>query len=188
MKRLPLLASMLIMVVALASCDSVSDLPPIEAQQQPGEYLLGPGDEIRVTVFGQPELSSSYLVSDAGLVAIPLIEGVEATGVTTDALAERIAAELRGAQVVLEPSVSVEVRAYRPFFILGEVTAPGRYPYVSDMSVLTAVAIAGGFTSRGRRDVFEITRAQDGTTFQGQARPEVRVQPGDVIRVLERYF
>ncbi|WP_119169274.1 polysaccharide biosynthesis/export family protein [Algihabitans albus] len=188
MKRLTLLALKLFLVVTLVSCGGVSDLPPIENERQFGEYLLGPGDEIRVTVFGQPELTGSYLVSDSGQVAVPLIAGIEASGVTADNLAERIAEELRSAEVVLEPSVSVEVRTYRPFFILGEVAGPGRYPYESDMTVLTAVAIAGGFTDRGRRDLFEITRARDGTTLQGQAGPEVRIQPGDVIRVLERYF
>ena len=188
MKRFSLLALKLFVVLALVSCESVSDLPPIENEQQFGEYLLGPGDEVRVTVFGQPELTGSYLVSDSGEIAVPLIPGVEASGVTADSLAERITAELQSAEVVLDPAVSVEVRRYRPFFILGEVAGPGSYPYVSDMTVLTAVAIAGGFTDRGRRDLFEITRARDGTTLQGQAGPEVRIQPGDVIRVLERYF
>jgi polysaccharide export outer membrane protein len=184
LRHLPFLC----MALLAAGCSGVADLPPVDPGPPSGEYRLGPGDEVRVMVFDQPQLSDLYLVSDSGEIALPLIEPIQAAGATTHTVARRIAEELAAAQVVVSPSVSVEVRQYRPFFILGEVAEPGRYPYESDMTVLTAVAIAGGFTDRGRHDLFEITRARDGTNVRGRAEPETRIRPGDVIRVLQRYY
>ena len=107
-------------------------------------YTLGPGDKLRVVVFGQDGISNTYIVDAGGNVSLPLIGSVPARGITTLQLSQRIAERLKQGYV-REPHVTVEVESYRPFFILGEVTTPGQYPYVADMTVETAIAIAGGF-------------------------------------------
>jgi len=112
---------------------------------------------LRVVVFGQEGLTNAYLVDAAGCIDVPLIGQVLARGATTEELAYRIAAKLRNG-FIREPHVAVEVVVYRPFFILGEVTAPGQYPYVPRMTAETAVAIAGGFTPRAFRRNLTVDR------------------------------
>ena len=119
------------------------------APGQPG-YGLDAGDRLRIVVFGQDGLTNSYAVDASGNIDMPLIGAVAARGLTTDQLAARISDKLRDGYI-REPHVAVEIEAYRPFFILGEVTQPGQYPYVANMTVETAVAIAGGFTARAQR-------------------------------------
>ncbi|WP_201286442.1 polysaccharide biosynthesis/export family protein, partial [Escherichia coli] len=114
-------------------------------------YNLGPGDKLRVVVYGQEGLTNSYAIDAAGAVTMPLIGSVPARGRTPAGLAAEITARLRNG-FIRDPSVAVEIESYRPFFILGEVQAPGQYPYVPNMTVESAVAIAGGFSPRARRD------------------------------------
>ena len=114
-------------------------------------YHLDAGDRLRVVVYGQEGLTNTYAIDAGGSITMPLIGAVPARGRTTAGLAAEIAAKLRKG-FIREPSVAVEVEAYRPFFILGEVAAPGQYPYVPNMTVESAVAIAGGFSPRARRD------------------------------------
>ena len=106
-------------------------------------YTLDTGDKLRVVVFGQDGLSNSYVVDASGAITMPLIKAVPARGLTTATLARAVAERLRQG-FVREPHVAIEVEAYRPFFILGEVTAPGQYAYVPQMTVEKAVAVAGG--------------------------------------------
>src|SRR5690348_16769692 len=113
----------------------------------PTPYTLDAGDRLRVVVFGQPGISNSYTVDAGGNVTLPLVGTIAARGRTTQALAKTITERLK-AGYVREPNVSVEVEAYRPFFILGEVTTPGQYPYVANITAQAAVAIAGGFSPR----------------------------------------
>src|SRR6266581_3631662 len=114
-------------------------------------YRLDAGDKLRVVVYGQEGLTNTYAIDAGGSITMPLIGAVPARGRTPAGLAAQIAAKLRNG-FIREPSVAVEIEAYRPFFILGEVAAPGQYPYVPNMSVESAVAIAGGFSPRARRD------------------------------------
>jgi polysaccharide export outer membrane protein len=152
-------------------------------------YRLDTGDKLRIVVFGQEGLSNSYFVDAAGQVTIPLIGAVTARGLTTQALARAVAAKLR-AGFIREPHVAIEVETYRPFFILGEVTLPGQYPYVPNMTVETAVAIAGGFTPRAYRYDVKIDRPTAGETMRSRASVPLltRVQPGDTIVIKERWF
>jgi polysaccharide export outer membrane protein len=161
----------------------VAQLPPDPA------YRLDTGDKLRVVVFGQEGLSNSYLVDAAGQVTIPLIGAVMARGLTTQGLARSVAAKLR-AGFIREPHVAIEVETYRPFFILGEVIQPGQYPYVPNMTVETAVAIAGGFTPRAYRYDVKIDRPTAGDTTRSRASVPLltRVQPGDTIIIKERWF
>jgi protein involved in polysaccharide export with SLBB domain len=150
-------------------------------------YTLDSGDRLRVVVFGQDGLSNSYLVDASGHIAMPLIGSVSARGLTTDELSSRIGERLRQG-FVREPHVAVEVEAYRPFFILGEVTQPGQYPYVADMTVETAVAIAGGFGPRAYRQTVELTRVVNGRPEQMTVPTSYALRPGDTINVHERWF
>ena len=150
-------------------------------------YTLGSGDRLRIIVFGQDALSNTYAVDAAGHIAMPLIGVVPAAGSTTASLARALEAKLRGG-FLRDPKVSVEVEAFRPFFILGEVTLPGQYPYVSGMTVQTAVAIAGGFTPRGYSGNADVTRTVDGKAYTAPVPITQPVQPGDTIVIRERFF
>jgi len=150
-------------------------------------YTLDSGDRLRIVVFGQDGLSNSYVVDASGHIAMPLIGSVPARGATTDELSSRIAERLRQG-FIREPHVAVEIEAYRPFFILGEVTAPGQYPYVADMTVETAVAIAGGFGPRALRKTVTVTRIVNGRQLQMTVPVSYPLRPGDTINVQERWF
>jgi polysaccharide export outer membrane protein len=157
------------------------------APAQQWAYTLDSGDRLRVVVFGQDGLTNSYVLDASGQIAMPLIGTVPARGLTTDQLSERITDMLRQGYV-REPHVVAEVEAYRPFFILGEVTAPGQYPYTPNMTVETAVAIAGGFGPRGLRTSVIISRNFNGQQFRYQAPISAPIHPGDTIQVQERWF
>jgi polysaccharide export outer membrane protein len=150
-------------------------------------YTLDAGDRLRIVVFGQDALSNSYIVGASGVIAVPLVGTIPARGLTTTQLAGAIAARLRRG-FVRDPSVSVEVETYRPFFVLGEVTYPGQYPYVPDMTVESAVAIAGGFTPRALRNQAEVTRRIAGAPARLVLPLTERLRPGDTITIGERWF
>ncbi|RTL76287.1 MAG: polysaccharide export protein, partial [Bradyrhizobiaceae bacterium] len=122
-----------------------------------GPYRLDAGDKLRIVVFGQEGLTNTYAVDAGGSITMPLIGGVRAKGLSPAELAGVITARLKHGYI-REPYVAVEIEAYRPFFILGEVTAPGQYPYVPNMTAESAVAIAGGFTPRAQRQDVKLTR------------------------------
>jgi polysaccharide export outer membrane protein len=163
---------------------------PIMASAMPEDssaYTLDSGDKLRVVVFGQDGLSSSYSVDPSGRITMPLIGAVHARGMTTAGLQQSIVGMLKNGYV-REPHVAVEVEAYRPFFILGEVTLPGQYPYVPNMSVETAVAIAGGYTPRAFKRQIEISRPVNGMTERMVVSANYPVRPGDTIKISERWF
>lgn len=150
-------------------------------------YTLDSGDRLRVVVFGQDGITNSYTVDAGGNVNLPLIGAVPARGTSTQQLAKAIADRLRRGYV-REPHVTVEVETYRPFFILGEVTTPGQYPYVANMTVETAVAIAGGFGPRASKKTVELTRNSPTQRMRGSVPLNYPLQPGDTIVVKERWF
>lgn len=150
-------------------------------------YTLASGDRLRVIVFGQDALSNYYSVDGSGHISMPLIGLVPAHGLTTVALERAIENRLRNG-FLREPRVAVEVEAYRPFFVLGEVAAAGQYPYINGMTVQNAIAVAGGFTPRGYRWSAELTRVVDGRTITASVPITQTVRPGDTIVVRERLF
>ena len=150
-------------------------------------YTLDAGDKLRIVVFGQDGISNTYIVDAGGKVNLPLVGGVPARGISTQQLSQRIAERLKQGYV-REPHVTVEVETYRPFFILGEVTNPGQYPYVADMTVEKAIAIAGGFAPRAAKSTVEITRNAPGQSFRGQVPLSYPLSPGDTVLVKERWF
>ena len=157
------------------------------ASRHDAPYHLDAGDKLRVVVFGQEGLTNTYAIDAGGAITMPLIGAVAARGRTPAGLAAEIAARLRNGYI-REPSVAVEVESYRPFFILGEVAAPGQYPYVPNMSVESAVAIAGGFSPRAKRDSVTLTHNEASATSRAIVPLGTSINPGDTILVGERWF
>lgn len=152
-----------------------------------GPYLLDTGDRLRIFVYGQPSLSRLYVVDHAGKISVPLIGSVNARGRTTSDLERAIRSRL-SSELVRDPQVTVDVQQNRPFFVLGEVRNAGQYPYVSGMTVETAVAIAGGYTERASDRSFRISRRVNGGVEQMLAPADYVLQPGDTVFVYERFF
>ncbi len=182
-------------VVAVASRSSFGepgDAPgmprgPQAVADTDGPYLLDTGDRLRIFVYGQPNLSRVYTVDHAGLITVPLIGTVKARGLTTMDLEGSITSQL-GAEYVRNPHVTVDIQQNRPFFILGEVRNAGQFPYVSGMTVETAVAIAGGYTERASDRKFRISRRINGYVEQIEAPSDYVIKPGDTVYVFERFL
>jgi len=179
-------------VTALAFCLAAAGcaqpgVSRIFADQLNAPYVLSTGDKMRVLVFGQDNLSNIYTVDAAGRFSMPLIGSVPASGMTTAGLEQDVAKRLRNG-FIRDPHVSIEVEQYRPFFVLGEVTQSGQFPFVNGMTAQTAVAIAGGFTPRAERDGVEISRPIDGKIVTGFVPITYPLRPGDTITVKERWF
>ena len=150
-------------------------------------YRLDAGDKLRVMVYGQEGLTNTYAIDAGGSITMPLIGAVPARGRTPAGLAAEITAKLRNGYI-RDPSVAVEIESYRPFFILGEVAAPGQYPYVPNMSVESAVAIAGGFSPRARRDRVTLTHTDSSGSMRVMVPLGTSLSPGDTVLVGERWF
>jgi len=150
-------------------------------------YKLGSGDQIKITVFKQEELSGEYTINGAGQIALPLIGDVNTKDLTVKQVEEAIADKLKP-DYLLNPRVNVQVLNYRPFYILGEVKEPKSYPYVDGMTYLNAVAIAGGFTYRAKEDHVMVIRMNDPKKNEVRLNMDEKVMPGDVIHVEERFF
>jgi polysaccharide export outer membrane protein len=149
-------------------------------------YRLDNGDQLRITVFGQDNMTGEYSVDGSGFISMPLIAQVEARGHTAKELEQEISERLVSGGLLINPSVNVQILTYRPFFILGQVAHPGQFVYIENMSVLTAVAMAGGFTNRANTDGFTITRKVGNKIIEARAQRNTVVKPGDVIYVHER--
>ena len=150
-------------------------------------YKLDAGDKLRVVVYGQEGLTNTYAIDAGGAITMPLIGAVAARGRTPGGLAAEISAKLRNGYI-RDPSVAVEIESYRPFFILGEVAAPGQYPYVPNMSVESAVAIAGGFSPRALRDRVTLTHSDNSGASRYVVPLGTSIGPGDTVLVGERWF
>ncbi|QPF88422.1 polysaccharide export protein [Bradyrhizobium genosp. L] len=173
--------------VAPAPAPVVYAAPAVEPVAYDNSYHLGPGDKLRVVVYGQEGLTNSYSIDAAGSITMPLIGTVPARGRTPAGLAAEITGRLRNGYI-REPSVAVEIEAYRPFFILGEVAAPGQYPYVPNMTVESAVAIAGGFGPRAKRDSVTLTHSDASGSGRFVVPLGTPMAPGDTVFVGERWF
>jgi polysaccharide export outer membrane protein len=178
---------LLLLLPWLGGCVPGSGLPPL-APYDGTTYRLGVGDRVHITTFGLETLTGTFRVNDAGAIEMPLLGSVPAATLTPRALGAEIGADLSQRKLLNDPSVSVEVEDYRPIFVLGEVGRPGQYAYQPGMRVLTAVAIAGGYTYRAVQSHAQDLRAVDGTPHTGKVAPDDYVAPSDVITVLERYY
>lgn len=184
-----------------APVSTIADSAPEHRSEQPdfshgqigqstvmASYLLGSGDKIKVTVFGEPDLSSTYLVNEEGFISMPLIGEVDVKDKTIFSVKDMIVLRLQDGYLK-HPSVAMEVAEFRPIYIMGEIRSPGRYNFVTDMTIRNAVAIAGGFTYRANERRITITRGKNGTEdVKIELGPDDKVHPGDIILVKERFF
>lgn len=166
-----------------AQVTSASPAPPANTTAAGTEaYVLGTNDRVRITVFNETSLSGEFTIDGSGRAALPLIGEVQAAGITVQAFEDRIEDRLRHGYLN-DPRVSVEVMNFRPFYIMGEVVRPNQYPYSSNLSVMNAVATAGGFTPLADQSRAFIRRAGSEMETQVTLTPEMLVQPGDTIRI-----
>jgi polysaccharide export outer membrane protein len=183
-----LAAAMLAGGAAAQAADAVS--APVQhapAGAPADDYRLGPADKIRVIVFGEDSLSGEFVVSGNGKVSLPLIGEVQASGLTVRAFQDEVQNALK-AGYLKDPRVSAEVLNFRPYYILGEVSSPGKYPYTDDLTVVNAVATAGGFTYRANKGKVYIKRIGEPHEREYRLTATTRVLPGDTIRIPERLF
>jgi len=165
----------------------VADSAAAPAAAKLDDYRLGAADKIRVLVYNEPNLSGEYSVSSSGTLSLPLIGDVAAAGRTTDQIRQEIEQRL-AAGYLRAPQVSIDVLEYRPFFILGEVNKPGDYPYTADLTVMKAVATANGFTYRADQKHVWLKHAGQSKEEKYTITSDLPLQPGDTIRIGERYF
>lgn len=151
-------------------------------------YILGINDRVRVLVFGEQSLSGEFLVDSTGRIAMPFIGEIQAAGLTRRQLEEALEHKLSSEEILLDPRVSVDFLNLRPYYILGEVTRPGEYPYTQGLNVFNAVATAGGFTSLANQTRIMIKRQGEQTETEYSLMSPITVQPGDTIRVIKGAF
>lgn len=172
--------------------DSATTPAPIYATAGPTAftpevYRLGPGDKVKVRVFQEDDLSGEFSIGGDGAVNMPLIGSVPAAGLTTSELGTALRQQL-GHGYIQNPKVAVEVFEYRPFFITGEVKNGGQYPYQIGLSVQQAVAMAGGYTYRGKQNVVYIRHEGEDDEIRYSLTRRIPVHPGDNLRIPERFF
>lgn len=189
MRRTSWVTALAAVTVMVSSCAAggpggLAPLPPSASQ----EYRLGTGDKIRLSVYGLDAMNAEYTVGDSGYLSLPLIQGIQVSGLTLREAEQAIAAKLSQQQILREPVVNVQYVALRPFYILGEVRNPGEYPFRPGTTVQSAVAMAGGFTYRASTRQVAVTRIINGREVTGSATQDMPIIPGDRIRVFEKWF
>lgn len=170
----------------LAGC-AVVPRPATYLVAPQGPYTLDSGDVVRITVYGDEELTDTYRVDDSGTISFPLVGRVPARGATTQTVASRVTAGL-AAGFMRSPNVAVEIAEYRPFFIQGEVAASGQYPYAYGMTARAAISTAGGYTDTADRSRVVLYRRQGDEMVRGTVDLDFPVQPGDTLVVPERWL
>ena len=192
--------------IVLATLALMSAAPQISASVEPGtpepamddpavssgpsldpSFKLGPGDRIRITTYGERDLSGEFVVGSDGRLSFPLIGDIQADGQTVRELQAVIAAKLSG-RYVKSPRISAEVLSYRPYYILGEVNKPGKYVFTTNLTIYNAVATAEGFTYRANKHVVFVKHPAEDKEEKLRLDANTRVQPGDTIRIAERFF
>lgn len=178
-------------VALLSASASRAEVQPLSlaprADAIADNYVLGVDDKLSLTVYGEQGLSGEQQVGPDGSIAVPLIGKVRTEGRTVDAVSTEIRDRL-AAGYLKNPSVSIAILTFRPFYILGEVNKPGEYPYRKGMSVADAVATAQGFSYRARKKFVFVKHRGDAREVRLDLRPDLLVHPGDTLRIGERYF
>lgn len=151
------------------------------------DYPLGAGDLIKITVFGEDDLSVEAQLSDAGSIAYPFLGEINTNGLTTGELGETIRKQLADGYLV-NPSVSVTVLEYRQFYIYGQVKEPGAYPYQPGLTLQKAVALAGGFTERASSDKFFVVTEKEPEAEPAKVGINATIRPGDTVTIEESFF
>ncbi len=179
-------------MTALAGCAStdypVSSVADANVSASTG-YAVAAGDSLKVTVFDEPSLTGEFVIDSAGNLAMPLIEKVAVAGKTPNEVAGLITTQLKAGGYVLDPKVSVETLAYRPVYVLGEVSQPGEYPYSPDLTFFQAIAKAGGFTPRANKTMVVLQRSAWSTPRTIKLTDEpLMIAPGDTVIIEESFL
>lgn len=182
-----------VLAIGVQLCGCYTDYGPVTTDSVPTvpynvASRLQSGDQLKVIVFGEDALSGLYDISPGGTITMPLVGSVRAAGRTTSDLARVLTQAYASGKFLQEPKISISVVSYSPFYIFGEVVTPGKYPYASGLNVLTAVATAGGFTYRASKSSVLIRHTGDDVWQEYSLAAPILIQPGDLIRVPERYF
>jgi polysaccharide export outer membrane protein len=186
---------LLLLGLVMAGCESGASLGPVSPAEQQAliesaattSPTLHPGEKIRVIVFGEDRLSGEYEIDPAGFVSLPLAGTIKAAGLSKQQLERDLSKKFSG-EYLRKPRVTVDVTSFRPFYIMGEVTKAGEYPFKSGLNVMSAIAIAGGTTYRANRSTVLIQHIGENGFKEYPLSPTIPVSPGDLIRVPERYF
>ena len=165
-----------------------SNMSPLPMSAATQEYRLAAGDKIRLQVYGLDSFNSEYVIGDSGLLSLPMIDSIPVSGMTLQEVEQSVKRRLAEQQILRDPVVSAQHIQLRPFYIMGEVRNPGEYAYRPGTTVMSAVALAGGFTYRASNRSVAVTRTIDGREITGSATQDSKVQPGDRIRVFEKWF
>ena len=175
----------------LAACGSGPITGSAEALQHSRAvaqtYQLNAGDKVHIGIFNEDNLSGTYVVAPDGQVTLPLAGGIKAAGLTLAQFQEAVANRLKDG-IVQDPNITVSAVELRPYYILGEVKKPGKYGYTPDLTVLSAVATAEGFTYRADMTAIYVRHANDPSEREYPLTATMAVQPGDTIRITQRYF
>ena len=185
--RFAVSASLALAVAIIAACSTGPAMANPQAASVSDSYRLGVGDEIKVTVFGEADLSGPQVVDGQGAITMPLIGQVEVRGLTLAEAGKHIESKLKDGWL-RDPKVTAEMTKGRPYYILGEVNRAGEYPFTSGLTIMNAIAAAGDFTYRADKKKIMVTSADSGVEREIKLTPSTPVKPGDRIRILERYF
>jgi protein involved in polysaccharide export with SLBB domain len=159
-----------------------------DCKQAGAGYRLGAGDKIRVVVLQDTEFSGDYEVNASGGVSARMLGPIQVVGKTVGEIEEYLRDRYREQGYLVSPRLSVELVAMRPFYIVGEVARSGQFPYVNCLRVIQAIAIAGGFTRRAGKTRLTIKRFYSASAEEEYVTEDTLVEPGDVVRVPERWF
>ena len=176
-----------LLLLALAAGCALNARPSTYLVEVKGPYALDTGDVVRVTVYGEPEVTKSYRVDDGGAISLPLVGAIRVRGLTTQMAAAQITAALANGYI-RDPSVAVEIETYRPFFIQGAVKTGGQFSYVYGMTVRAAISTAGGFSETADRTRAIVYRRQGKEMVKGVVQLDFPIYPGDTVVVLERWL
>ena len=187
-KKLVLTMTFLAAFALLGACSSpLGSLPPVSAASA-SEYRLQPGDELLVTIQDVAQADRSYIIDSSGTISLPLLQEVKVAGLSVREVEDRIAEGFRARELLKNPIISVQPGALRPFYVIGEVNSPGEINYRQGMTVLSAISAAGGYTYRAQEGQVEVVRTVNGQEVRSKASEDTLIQPGDRIRVYERWF
>ena len=187
-KKLVLTMTCLAAFALLGACSSpLGSLPPVSAASA-SEYRLQPGDELLVTIQDVAQADRSYIIDSGGTISLPLLQEVKVAGLSVREVENRIAEGFRARELLKNPIISVQPGALRPFYVIGEVNSPGEINYRQGMTVLSAISAAGGYTYRAQEGQVEVVRTVNGQEVRSKASEDTLIQPGDRIRVYERWF
>jgi len=184
-KNTAVLCSLLGVILLLGGCAGGPRTTTIP--DSGNDYVLGIGDALRISVYGEADLSGEFKVEQSGMVSFPLINDVPAAGFTAKEVEAAIADKLNP-EYIVDPRVNIEVLNYRSVFVLGEVNQPGKFEFAPNMTILQAIATAGGYTYRANEQTAEVTRHVKGALKTFVVNQDTMLKPGDTVVIKRRWF